>query len=688
MRKSGWTTYLTCVAAASAWLLCAAAQGQPFGGRQRGPMPSDAAGPPEPVKGEPAGLHIPQGKTINFEYNMTDGGGSVWNLQPYGCVGSGNNNAYSGGMYLHINGNNVVARGQGWSNEAGDEVEIGPMPGRVVAGLQIYRRIKVYKDASLARWVDIFQNTSSQPVTFSARIYTNFNWQMGRMITNSGGATFGEKDWAMVTETGAGQGNNIPSTMHIVGDKKSKLRPRVMAQNNTLTYDYTLTVPAGGTTLLCHFESQNQSVDALTKDMQDFKAAKYLKDLSSRARSLIANFPGGGGPGEVELERSESADTVILAEEDPIYGTVQNESYSLQTLLGALTLPAEKVVGMASSPGEEDAVRFVLTDGEVISGRSPGTKITLGLPSGGQLEIPLAKIKSWSYRISKKRPDEFAATGPAVMLRTGDQLAFDPQGTKLTLRTRYGPVDLKADELLEVVLDNPANGVHRAVFLNGSHLAGLLEPDKIALTLKLGQKLEVPRDMITRVRFAAEEKADDGLCQAVLSNEDELWGTLLDANLTLTTQYGAVDLQPNSIKTFSFTASQPGRVAVVLWDGSVLRGQLKQEELEYRLQPGPTLKLPVAQIVSIARSKILPPDDIRKKVEKAVGMLGAESFKDRQTATDDLIKMGPAIVPLLQKYLSDGDPEVRQRLGEVMEKLGSKGAPPPAPSGRNFPGLQ
>lgn len=678
MRTNGWKTQLFCAAALAAalGLANAAAQGQGLRGRQAF-LPPDAAAGAEAVKGSSAGLHIPQGKTINFEYSLTDGGGFVWNLQPYGSVGSGTNNAYSGAMYLHINGNNVMARGQGWASEAGDEVEIGPMPGRAVAGLQVYRRVKVYKDAALARWVDIFQNTSAQPVTFSARIYTSFSWPVGRMTTNSGAAAFGEKDWAMITETGAGFGNNIPSTLHVVGDKRSKLRPRATVQNNSLFLDYTLTVPSGGTTLLCHFESQNTSVETLTKDMQDFKAAKFLKDLPSRVRAMIANFSAGAGPGDVELERSESADTVILTEEDPIYGTVQNESFVLQSLLGPLTLPADKVVGMAAAPGEEDAVRFVLSDGEVISGRSPDTKIVLGLPSGGRLEIPLAKIKSWSFRISKKRPDEFQPSGPVVVLRTGDQLSFDPQGTKLTLRTRYGPVEIKAEELLEIAMDNAANGVHRAVFLNGSRLGGLLEPDKIALTLKLGQKLEVPRDMISRIRFAPEEKAEDGLCQALLTNEDELWGTLCDPNLTLATQYGTVDIKPDNIKNFAFTASQPGRVAVTLWDGSVLRGQLKQEDLEYRLQPGPTLKVPVAQIVSIARSKVLPPEADRKKVEKLVGLLGAESFKDRQTATDELIKMGPAIVPLLQKYLTDADPEVRQRLGDVLEKLGSAGTPGP-----------
>ncbi|HUS47270.1 MAG TPA: HEAT repeat domain-containing protein, partial [Phycisphaerae bacterium] len=60
-----------------------------------------------------------------------------------------------------------------------------------------------------------------------------------------------------------------------------------------------------------------------------------------------------------------------------------------------------------------------------------------------------------------------------------------------------------------------------------------------------------------------------------------------------------------------------------------------------------------------------------------------------QKATEELNKMGPAIVPLLEKYLSDSDPEVRQRIQSVLEALGWKGSsanssPPRAPGPRGL----
>jgi hypothetical protein len=77
---------------------------------------------PAPVGAKTAraarGLHIPQDRRVSFNYYMTDGGGFRWDIQHYGTVGSGTNNAFSGAMYCHVNGTNVQSTGFGWVNKA------------------------------------------------------------------------------------------------------------------------------------------------------------------------------------------------------------------------------------------------------------------------------------------------------------------------------------------------------------------------------------------------------------------------------------------------------------------------------------------------------------------------------------------------------------------------------------------
>jgi hypothetical protein len=614
----------------------------------------------------------------NWGQTLTDGGGYAWTFSTFVNVNSNQHSALSGAMWLWINGQSPGCGNEVWENQAGDELETLSTSG-VVDGLQIYRRAKIYKDAALGRWLDTFQNTSNAPITFTVRIGSNLAWNIDKYITSSGEAAPGEKDWAFVTVNPT-QGGNAASILHVVGDRRAKVRPKLEIQGQAMNLDYPLTIPAGGTVCLCHFESLNTSSDELVKQMKAFQPSKYLRDLSRGVRALIANFPGGfGGLTDVELERSDLADTVILSRGDPLHGTIRNASYKVRTLLGDLDLPEGKVIGMAAPAGLEDTVRFLLTDGQVISGRTPEGNLALTLTGGGQLDIPLAGVKSWARRISKTHPDDAPPAGPMIVLRTGDQFAFDPADLHLTFRTRQGPVEVKAAEVSEIVLDNSGNGVHRAAFVNGSLLAGLLEPERIAFSLRLGQKLEASRDLIARIRLAGETTPDDALTRVLLTNDDEVLGSIVDETLTLVTDFGTIPIQPGQFRALRQDPERAERVILNMWNGSVYRGRLKEDELTFQVQPGPRLKLPLAQIRIITRSAVAVPDELRKEVEKLVARLGSESFKDRQTAADELAKKGAAILPLLQKHAQDGDPEVRQRLAEIIEKLGGGPARPPDP---------
>ena len=127
----------------------------------------------KPSKAGPKGLHLPSGRSVNFTYTINDGAGFIWDIQRYGTIGRGTNYAYSGGLYLQINGSSVRSTSQGRMSSAGDEIEIGPYTRNNV---RIYRRVKVYKDRGLARWLDIYENPTARDITLNVRVYSNTNW--------------------------------------------------------------------------------------------------------------------------------------------------------------------------------------------------------------------------------------------------------------------------------------------------------------------------------------------------------------------------------------------------------------------------------------------------------------------------------------------------------------------------------
>jgi HEAT repeat protein len=105
----------------------------------------------------------------------------------------------------------------------------------------------------------------------------------------------------------------------------------------------------------------------------------------------------------------------------------------------------------------------------------------------------------------------------------------------------------------------------------------------------------------------------------------------------------------------------------------MLRGQLDIKDMNVQVTPGPALTISTAQMVSIEQSTSLPTDEAIKKAEQLIARLGAESYLDREKATEDLGKLGDSVMPVLKKHLQDKDPEVRQRILRVIEKLGGSG---------------
>lgn len=84
----------------------------------------------------------------------------------------------------------------------------------------------------------------------------------------------------------------------------------------------------------------------------------------------------------------------------------------------------------------------------------------------------------------------------------------------------------------------------------------------------------------------------------------------------------------------------------------------------------PAMKIPVARIASVTQMGASPPPQMLKKIEKLIAQLGAESYVDREKAQKELIAMGKSVVPILKKHLNNPDPEIRQRLQEIIKALG------------------
>ncbi len=625
----------------------------------------------------PKGVHLRNAKSVGVPISLQDGGKNPWVLQSAGNVSNMPNRAYSNGMRIQVEGRDISFGSRKRSRD-GREVEFGPYTHN---NLRLSRRVRVFEEAPLARWLEIVENTSDSDRTVRLRQLNYFYYSSRSRYTSSGDGTFDPSDTAFITTP---SNSRPPSILHVVATEDAEVRPSVSFNSSRVYMNYSVKVPAGKTVVICTFQGQNKNVGELKKLMKDFKARTYLRDLPASARRLIVNMKVRGGEAGIELDRNTRADVALLGAKQPVYGTVANKRYTLNTRFGEYEIPADRMVGMAAASGEGDEMLALLSDGQVVRGSLGDQVLRLRLRSGGELKIPFGKMRQWSYRITEDRPEEFDFDGPYVVLNDGSRLAVGAEELDLSLLTRHGKVPLNHEALCEVVLRDEESDAHYALFRNESRLAGLVMHEDLSLKLRLGKtSAALSRDRVAKIEFAPEADEVAAPARCVLSNGDTLRGVLGGEAIALETPYGELDLESPTVRAVTVTNKpRPGSATVELWDGSVLRGRLSEARVRFTLTPGPELKLHVAQIKQIVRTQALPPEEVRKRVEKLVARLGAESYQDRQAATKKLVEMKADIVPLLRYYLrTSKDPEVRNRIDKVIDKLGGSPAgpvPPPA----------
>ncbi|MCD4823796.1 MAG: HEAT repeat domain-containing protein [Phycisphaerae bacterium] len=612
-------------------------------------------------------LHLPRTSEHRGNFTINDAQGYRWDIYThYGTIQGGTNNAFSNGVYLHINGSNFYSNNsRGYLSKARDEIEIGPWSR---SNLRISRRLKIFKKEGIARWLDIYENPTGQDININIKITSQLAYGHGSTKTVTGKASPGPKDWAFYVKQ---RNNRPPMVLHIpFGPRaKTKIRPRISIQNNRVEYQLNCRIPARKTVVLAYFAKQHSSAQTLEKTMKTFRPYKFFADLKPEVRKLILNFNATGGMYDVDIERTEQSDQIKLVSGDPMFGVVENKSFRMKTFFGEMTLPAKRTIGMALRKGNRGTFQAVLSDGQVVCGTLPDQKLRIKIPSVGIQQIPFSDISNWSFKISADRPAEVKFQGPFLVMRTGDRLAFKADSLKLKLKTRNGTVDLDPATICRIKTDNPSHSIHKVEFLNGSVLSGLIEQAEIPVQLRLCDKQTIKRDMITGIEFAVDVKATPPAATVILSNGDKLFGRLDEKQLQLKGKYGNIKVNPASIKSLHQVPSRQGEVKMKLWNNSVFQGVLVNEELRFQLVPGPTVLISPAQIASLEQTNALPPGHVVKDITKLVAQLGSESYKDRKAAQDTLTKMGAEVIPILKKHANSKDPEIRQRIAEILETL-------------------
>lgn len=531
------------------------------------------------------------GKQVSLNWSVTDGGGYQWDITAYGSVNDGTNDAYDGGMILHVNGNQFMAsQGKGTLLKSGREIMIGPWKHENT--LVVHRLIYIDQDTGYCRWIDLFRNRGSEAASVKLRYYSNLGSSIQNSLSTTGGNNAGNRDWGLLTSSGS---SSRPSIIHFWGTEKSRIRPDIKAQGDDIYYNFTLEIKPGEPAALCFFEMQRKDYSLAAEEFKTFHIKREIRKINPEIRRMIVNMPSvfitlAG----VDLLRNEDHCLLGLRDGTEKQGTIRREAYSLETRYGPVTLKSETVVGLYTpTPGKRHTL-IALSDGQVISGKLSGESLTIVSKDGEHSNIPLRNLLFASYPVSDNKPEQVAIKAPVIDLRSGSSLAFDPGSVDYTFLTEYGRCKLPPAHLEKIDLAPDEGGLHTVTFKNGSRLSGLLITEQIETDIAVGGALNVRRQSVKAFRFPAGESpasAGGGPVTVTLRNNDRLAGTILDDTLLLNVNDEDRQLPWSLVRAITRKDIMSTSVTVKLQAGETLVGKIRNKSL--RFQVTPDLALPI-----------------------------------------------------------------------------------------------
>jgi hypothetical protein len=446
-----------------------------------------------------------------------------------------------------------------------------------------------------------------------------------------------------------------------------------------------VTVPGNKEVAIMHLHAIVGTTEQGTQFVQTLREGKIMQTIPPEIRRSIINFSVGHGYiGERELLRGELFDVVEIRGGDQMRGNLKEPTYKLQTFYGPVDLPANRVVGLINVGEFRPRQLLITVDGEIFGGKLDKETLDLELTSGQITQIPMSQITRAGYRKRPDEPEEWTFDKPFVSLRTGERVGVAMPTSAIDVVTRYGTLKLQPATISTIVFQSEEHGVHDVFLTDGTRFAGLVAAPEFEMTLSgggsgttqptaSGQKVKFPSSAIARIQLAGPPaEVDEAESPMItLMNDDKLVGSLSGA-LKLDTAFDTLTINAAEIRRLTRGKEGALDVQVMLWDSSIVSGQLQDPSLKCRLESGVAVSLPIALLQEYTQPRPQPAASMVGKIKSIVTELNSEDWKARDRAEAELTAMGPVVISVLKEVRNDQPPEAQQRIDQVLASVSKK----------------
>ena len=188
-----------------------------------------------------------------------------------------------------------------------------------------------------------------------------------------------------------------------------------------------------------------------------------------------------------------------------------------------------------------------------------------------------------------------------VELRSGDEMQGTLQEKSYKLKTFYGDIELKNDQVVSIINVGQYHPRQLLVTSDGQFFGGQLQKDTIGLELSSGQVVQVPLSQISRVGYhmrpgEPEDWTYDKPCM-MMRTGDRVFVDMPKGPINVDTRYGMLKLDPQVIASIAFVSEDTGVHEISLTDGSKFAGLIDTAQLKMTLSgSGTAVEFPASSV--------------------------------------------------------------------------------------------
>ena len=241
-------------------------------------------------------INVTLGDAARFDFNLDGSDGYRYDVRCDGSLSDGGtvsyseNDAYDWTYYLAVNGQSFPCISIALLENGSRQLILGP---RVVAGLDVTRKVFVPITGGYSRYLELLHNPGSAEITVPVEISGNLGSDSDTRIVVTPAAT--DKHYAVTDQTGYCCDPALGHVFASVGARVAVANTKFINNNDNIMYRWNVTVPAGGTVALMHFGIQRSITDTAAVQTQAEALVNgtdpYMFDgLSSAEKSEVLNF--------------------------------------------------------------------------------------------------------------------------------------------------------------------------------------------------------------------------------------------------------------------------------------------------------------------------------------------------------------------------------------------------------------